>query len=177
MFRKVTLIPALCALALSGAALGQPVTPPAESKPVARSEVPVQARMAMHVSALVAENLKPLVPDDRQRGVLFLRMLMLAKQEALAHSCEAFTLDQKRHADVMLRAAGEVFRAQGQDQDAQAAQAVLNRMLRDYNTLLGGELAQFAYDPEGYCKAGEDLYQALSEYAEENSPLALKLAE
>ena len=176
MFSKIALLPVLCGLALAGAAHAQSPASTADRKPVPRSEVPVQARMAMHVSALVSEDLKQLVPEDDKRGPLLLRMALVAKQEALSLSCDGYTLDQRRHADVILRATGEVVRDKGADKDAAAAQAILNQVLRRYNTLLGGELAQFAYDPSGFCTAGKEVYESLLKNPEGESLLALKTA-
>lgn len=176
MFSKIALVPALCGLALAGAVHAQSPAAPTDRKPVPRSEVPVQARMAMHVSALVSEDLKQLVPEDDKRGPLLLRLVLVAKQEALSHSCEGYTLDQRRHADVILRASGAVVRDKGADKDAAAAQAILNQVIRRYNTLLGGELAQFAYDPSGFCTAGKELYESLLKSPERDSLLVLNPA-
>ncbi len=175
MFRKISLIPALGALALAGAAQAQSFTPPSGSTPVPRAEVPVQARMGMHVSALVLEDLRQIVPDQDKLQPLFLRLALLAKQEAIGHSCAAYTLDQRRMVSVMLRTTGTVIG--DQEMDKEAAQSTLNRVLRQYNTLLGGELAQFAYEPTGYCNAGKELYESLTSYAEADSPLVLKPTE
>ncbi|MEQ5787519.1 hypothetical protein J3454_06395 [Erythrobacter sp. NFXS35] len=172
MFRKLNLIPALCAFALAGTLQAQTTTIPEGSKPVARADVPVSARMGMHVSAMVLEEIKKFVPDDDKRGALFLRMSILAKQEAAAASCAAFELDQPRMVSVMMR----TLRVLSDGTQSDLATAHLNRALRHYNTLLGGELAQFAYEPTSYCNAAGDFYNDLSEYPTEDSMLVLKLA-
>ena len=166
MFRNIKFITAICAVALSGTALAQSNQVPPGSTSVARTEVPVQARMSMHVSALVLEDLRQIVPDEDKLGPMFLRMVLLSKQEAIGASCDAYTLDQKRMVAVMFRTIGELIKDQDTDKDKDAARDTLNRVLRQYSTLLGGELAQFGYDPTGFCESGKDLYKGLSEYPE-----------
>lgn len=74
-----------------------------------------------------------------------------------------------------LRAIGAAIKEEGME--AEAVQAKLNRVLRQYHTLLGGELAQFADDPTGYCNAGKEIYESLAKGTDAGSLLALKLAE
>jgi len=169
MLRKLHLIPALCALVLAAATQAQ-TTVPEGSKPVPRADVPVQARMSMHVGALVLEDLKQYVTDDEKLGALYLRMLLLAKQEAIAASCAGYDLDKDRRVTLMLR----TMRPLAEGMENGVASANLQRGLRQYNTLLGGELAQFAYEPTGYCNAAEDLVKELGEYPEAESMLVLK---
>ncbi len=175
MFRNFRMIPALGALALAVAGTAPAVAqtaPPEGSKPVARADVPVSARMGMHVSALVLEDLKQYVTDDEKLGAMFLRMVILAKQEAIGASCAAYELDKDRMAVLILRTMQPL--SEGVEKDV--AISHLQRALRQYNTLLGGELAVFAYDPAGYCAAGKTLFAELGEYPEADSMLALKPA-
>lgn len=172
MFRKLNLIPALCALAFAGALQAQTATPSEGNRPVARSEVPVQARMSMHVGALVLEDLKQFVTDDEALGKMFLRMVILSKQEAIGIICAAYDLDQKRMVTLMFRTMRPL--SEGVEKDL--ATSHLQRALRQYNTLLGSELAQFAYEPTGYCDAAKDLYTDLGEYSDADTMLALKPA-
>lgn len=173
MFRKITFLPTLGALVLatSGTAplLAQPAAPEG-SKPVARADVPVSARMGMHVGALVMEDLRQFVTDDKTLGSLYLRMLILAKQEAIGASCAAYELDQKRMVAMMMR----TMRPLSEGVEPDVATSHLQRALRQYNTLLGGELAVFAYDPGAYCDAGKTLFKELGEYSEADSMLVLK---
>lgn len=175
MFRNFNLIPALGALALAvaGTTTAQAQGAPSESsKPVARADVPVSARMGMHVSALVLEDLKQYVTDDQKLGQMFLRMVILAKQEAIGASCAAYELDKQRMVALMMRTMRPL--SEGVEKDV--ATSHLQRALRQYNTLLGGELAVFAYDPASYCEAGKTLFAELGEYPEAESILALKPA-
>ena len=172
MLRNPFLITAACALTLSAAAQAQNAATSVPTQPVARAEVPVQARMHMHVSAMVLEDLKQFVTDDGALGPMFLRMVILSKQEAIGKSCAAYDLDERRMVGLMLRTLAPLI--EGAEKDV--ASSNLQRALRQYNTLLGSELAQFAYEPTGYCDAAEDLVKDLSEYSEADSVLALKPA-
>lgn len=173
MFSKLYLIPALCAVALAFAgatpAQAQTATPQANT-PVARKDVPVSARMSMKVGALVMEDLRQFVTDDKTLGFIYLRMVLLAKQEAIGVSCAAYELDQKRMVAAMFRTMGPL--TQGVEKDV--AQGNLQRALRQYNTLLGGEIAVFAYDPAAYCEAGKALFKDLSEDKEAESMFVLR---
>lgn len=59
--------------------------------------------MGMHVSALVLEDLRQYVTDDEKLGAMFLRMVILAKQEAIGARCAAYELDKDRMAVLILR--------------------------------------------------------------------------
>lgn len=175
MFRKLILIPAFAALTLASGAQAQTQAPASSQTitKVERKDVPVQARMSMHVNALVLEDLKQFVTDDEKVGALFLRMVLLSKQEAIAISCDDYNLDKQRMVALMLRTIGPI----NDGVDTDTASSNLNRALRQYNTMLGGELAQFAYDPTGYCTAATVLYKDLAEYPPEQSMLAITPAE
>jgi len=161
------------ALALAGLVLAAPLAAQtASGPPASRSEVNSNGRIAMHVSALVMEDLKQFIPDEAKRSGVFMRMVLVAKQEAIGSSCAAYVVDQKRLTAVMMRAMRPI--SQGASKDV--ATANLNRALRQYHTLLGGELAQFAHDPGGFCTRARQLVAELGEYPEAQSPLVLKPA-
>lgn len=162
------LAPVLAALALAVPAAAQTASGP----PAARSDVPPNGRIAMHVSALVLEDLKQFIPDETRRSAVFMRMVLVAKQEAIGASCVAYAVDQKRLTAVMMRTMRPI--SEGASKDVAAANQ--GRALRQYHTLLGGELAQFAYDPTGYCARAGDLVAELGTYPEAQSPLVLKPA-
>lgn len=167
----------ICVLAPAVAALAMALALPAAAQtsggpPAARSEVPPNGRIAMHVSAMVLEDLKQFIPDETRRGAVFMRMVLIAKQEAIGASCASYRLDQKRMATVMMRTMRPI--SEGASKDV--ATANLNRALRQYHTLLGGELAQFAHDPNAYCARAGELVSELSAYPEAQSPLVLQPA-
>jgi len=168
MLRHRVLAPVLAALALATA--GQAQT--ASSPPAARSEVSPNGRIAMHVGALVMEDLRQFIPDEATRGAIYMRMLLLAKQEAIGASCAAYTLDQQRMTATMIRTMRPI--SEGVSKDVGTAN--LGRALRQYHTLLGGELAQFAYDPGGYCDHAGQVFEELGGFAEDRSILVLKRA-
>jgi hypothetical protein len=171
MLRNILIASAGAALALASAAAAQTASRPEGSKPVPRSEVNVQARMSMHVNGLVVEELKALVPDEKTRAQMVLRMMLVAKQEAIGHSCASYEVDQRRMANVMLRT---VRPATEPASDASKKVANLNEVLRKYNILLGAELSQFGYDPSGYCDYAKTLVKDLEEYSESDTILVLK---
>jgi hypothetical protein len=174
MLRNHTLIPALIALGLAGAATAAqspeppaPATPPA--KLVNRAEAAPQTRMSVHVNGIVLEELRSLVPDEAKLGPLFLRMVLVAKQEAIGASCDAYTVDQKRMVAVML---GTIAPAvEGLDKDK--TQSTINALVRQYHTMLGGELAAAGFDQAGYCTAGKELFDQISGNVEKDKILVL----
>lgn len=177
MFRKSDLVPVLGAIAFAigaaspAVALAQDAAS-GETKPVARADVPVTARMGMHVSALVLEDLRQFVTDEQKLGPMFLRLVLLAKQEAIGTNCTAFDLDKQQLLTLMKRTVQPL--SEGVEKDVATSQ--LHRALRQYNTLLGGELAVFAYDPDGYCDAAAVLFKELGEDGGADSMLAIKPA-
>ncbi|MCU0946963.1 MAG: hypothetical protein MUF47_01745 [Porphyrobacter sp.] len=171
MLRNPFLAPAL-ALAAVLAAVSQASAQPVSGPPAARSELNASGRIAAHVSALVLEDLKQFMPDETRRNSVFLRMVLLAKQEAIGASCAAYVVDSKRLAAVLMRTMRPVSEGAAKD----VATANQARALRQYHTLLGGELAQFAADPVAYCASGKELVADLSAYPDAQSPLVLKPA-
>lgn len=166
MLRNSRLAPVLAALALAFPAAAQTTSGP----PAVRGDVSPNGRIAMHVNALVLEDLKQFIPDEAKRSGVFMRMVLTAKQEAIGASCAGYAIDQKRLAAVMMRTMRPI--SEGVSKDVSTAN--LNRALRQYHTLLGGELAQFAYDPNAYCAHAKTVLTELSEYPEAQSPLVLK---
>lgn len=168
MLRTSFIAAVLAAAALALPAAAQTTGGP----PAARSDVSPNGRIAMHVNAMVLEDLKQFIPDEAKRSGVFMRMVLIAKQEAIGASCAAYTIDQQRMAAVMMRTMRPI--SEGASKDVSTAN--LNRALRQYHTLLGGELAQFAYEPTSYCARAKDLVADLGEYPEAQSPLVLRPA-
>lgn len=175
MFRKLSLVPALMALGLACPAAAQTAepapaaTPAPAGTPVSSSEAPVQIRMSVHVNGHVLEDLRTVITDDKTLGPLLLRMVLISKQEAVGASCPDYSVDRKRMVSVML---GTIAPAtEGLDPDR--TQTTMNQILRHYHTMLGGALAQYAYDPDGFCAAGKDLYDRLVEDADGDKVLVL----
>lgn len=160
MFRKLTLIPALVALGFAlpvAAQSADPASAAPQGKPISREDAAMQTRMSVHVNGTVLADLKPMVADEQKLGALFLRMVLLSKQEAVGASCAAYSLDKQRMVAAMLGTIVPVTEGLEKDQ----AQATINQVLRHYHTMLGGQLAQYAYNPDSFCGAGKDLYDSL----------------
>ncbi|MFN3989940.1 MAG: hypothetical protein ACK4IS_06755 [Erythrobacter sp.] len=171
MLRKLLVAAALGTTAIATGALAQATLRPEGSKPVARAEVSAEARAAMHVNARVLEDLTQLVPDEETRAKMMLRMVILAKQEAIAGSCAGHDLDQQRMFTLMYRTTMPLLDHKT-PKDARTAN--LDRALRQYNTLLGSELAQFSFNPREYCDYARTLMEDLSGYSEAETMLVLK---
>jgi hypothetical protein len=171
MLRKFIIAAALGMAAMATGALAQTTARPEGSKPVARAEVSPQARAAMHVSARVLEDLKQFVPDDDVRAKMLLRMVILAKQESIASSCAGYDLDQQRMFTMVYRTTMPLL---GEKTPKDVRTANLNRALRQYNTLLGSELAQFSFNPKEYCDYAVTLMEDLSGYSEAETMLVMK---
>ncbi len=171
MLRKFLVSAALGTATIANSALAQTTARPEGGKPVARAEVSAQARAAMHVNARVLDDLKQFVPDEETRAKMLLRMVILAKQEAIATSCAGYGLDQQRMFTMMLRTTMPLL-DEKTPKDVRTAN--LNRALRQYNTLLGGELAQFSFNPNEYCDYAKTLMDDLGGYSEADTILVLK---
>lgn len=167
-----TLFPAslLAALILAAPAQAQPGAAPQGSAPIARTEVAANGRVTMHVNGVVLADLAQFVPDEAKRATLALRLVLLAKQEAIGTSCAAFAIDQPRLAATMMRTMQPLSDGVSKDR----ADAHLNRALRQYHTLLGSELAQYSYDPSAYCAYAPQAYDDLASDPADQSLLVLK---
>lgn len=176
MYRTLIVIPALVALALACPAAAQTAAPPADGaagtpnvKKIGRNDVSVSTRIGVEVNGHALEALRPVVTDESKLGPLFLRMVLIARQEAVGARCAAYSVDPKRQVAVMLGAIAPA--VEGLEMDA--AQTTTSQILRHYHTMLGGAIAQYAVDPDGFCAAGEELYKRLSGEAESEQTLIL----
>lgn len=162
---------AACTIGLGAAAQAQNADP-AGSKLVARNEVPVNGRMAMHVHSYALKELETVVTDRDVVQPMFLRLILIAKQEATAISCEGFEKDDKRMLPAMWRTLQPVI----QGAEPGVPNARLNTALRAYNIMMGGELAIFAQDPDGYCDYGKKVVDEIGMSEDEKSLLVITQA-
>lgn len=163
---------ALASVLVMGGLMTSAAAQTANGKPAARSDISPNGRMAMHVNGIVLEDIKQFIPDDAARSGIFMRMVLLAKQEAIGASCADYTVDQKRLTAVMMRTMRPISDNAAKD----VATANLGRALRQYHTLLGSELAQFAYDPSAFCANAKTVVAELGTDPEPQSVLVLKPA-
>jgi hypothetical protein len=172
MHRTLTLIPALVALVLACPVAAQSAEAPANAsatRKISRAETTLSTRIAVAVNGHVLEDLKPVITDQAKLGPLFMRMVLVAKQEAVGANCAAYSVDRKQQVATMLGSIAPAL--EGLEQDK--AQSTINQVLRHYHTMLGGALAQHAADPDGFCAAGKDLYERLSADADGDKVLIL----
>lgn len=142
----------------------------ADDGPVDHASLSRQARMAMDVSSYAASTyFAGLTGDEFKDAQVALRFMMVAKQKALAASCDGFSIDSARYTSVLnrLMAPFEGLVKKGQNN------LVVDRLMFGYGTLFGGELALAAYDPVGFCANGTELRNAFSKNAVENKFLVL----
>lgn len=165
---KTTLLIPLCGLAMAGAAFAQ------EGEPVDRASLSPKDRMAMDVTSYVAAtyftNLTEVEFDDAQ---VLLRLMMIAKQNALAVTCDGFELNSEQYTAVL----NDVLAPFQELVDEGQNNLVTDRVMFGYGTLFGGELALASYDPAGYCAFGVELRQEFSENDDSARFLVLAPAE
>lgn len=165
--RTLLLYP-LCGLAMAGAALAE------EGDSVDRASLSPQDRMSMDVGSYVFSTyLSGLIQDEFEAARLLLRLMMLAKQNALAATCEGFELDSARYTavlnDIMAPFQGLV--------DEGNNNLVVDRVMFGYGALFGGQLALASNDPDGFCAYGTELRKEFAEQDSEGNFLVLAPAE
>jgi hypothetical protein len=146
---RVSAIIAISIFAAVPAAASEPV-----GTPVDRASVGAEGKMGIQVANYAMDSLQGIVPQPK-----IFRLMLLAKQKALASSCEEFTIDDEKYKAAMAVALEDVTRLVSPS-DANPA---LRKVLFGYGTLLGGELAIAAYNPASYCAAGRDLRAEMAE--------------
>ena len=98
------------------------------------------------------EELKQYVTDDEKLGALLpADAVSWPSQEAIAASSASYDLDKDRRVTLMATAPCARL-AEGMGKWRGEREPPARACGSQYNTLLGGELAQFAYEPTGYCK-------------------------
>lgn len=165
MTLRRSLILAACGLAVAGAASAQDGD---------MANYSPKEQMALAVMTHVSENnLTGLLDDEFAEAQMLLRLSLIAKQFALAETCEGFELEGDLYTsvlnDVMSPFAGLV--EEGQNN------LVVDRAMFGYATLLGGELTLAAFDPDAFCAFGTELRAEFTESDTDGKVLVLAPAE
>lgn len=147
--KRVSALIAISLLAAAPAVASEPT-----GAPVDKASVGPEGKMGIQVANYAMDSLQGIVPQPK-----IFRLMLLAKQKALAAACDEFTLDDDKYKAAMAVALEDVTRLVSPS-DANPA---LRKVLFGYGTLLGGELAIAAYNPASYCAAGRDLRTELAE--------------
>lgn len=142
-------IPLLC---LAGAAVAQ------SGDPVARGDLSPIDRMNMAVGTHVFETLTSM--DMIEPGDI-LRLAIVAEQKAIALTCDGYEVDEGRFSAVMAEAIGSLIDTESSEGGAITLPFMI--AYSGYATLLGGNLAVAAYDPDAMCALGAVLREELSE--------------
>lgn len=145
-----TSILAVATLLVAPAAAGAQET----GKPVDRASVGPEGKMGLQVTNYAFKVLEGTVPPGKT-----LRLMIIAKQRAIATACEEFDIDESRYQAAMTVALEDVAKL-AKDGEANPA---LRKTLFAYGTMLGGELAISAYNPDKYCAYGKELRAELAE--------------
>ncbi|MFN4239610.1 MAG: hypothetical protein ACK4E5_03095 [Erythrobacter cryptus] len=171
MLRKIFLLTAACTL-LFGQNVAAQNAAGQTATLVRRSETPVSARMGMHVHSYALKELEAAVPARDVMQPLFLRLVLLAKQEATAISCEGFEKDR----DLMIRAMFRTLKPVLEGAEAGKPNSQADAVMRAYHIMMGGELAIFAQDPDGFCEYSQKLVEELGKSEDEKSLLVITQA-
>jgi hypothetical protein len=127
--------------------------------PVDRASVGPEGKMGIQVANYTIDSLQDILPQPK-----IFRLMLLAKQKALATACDEFTIEEEKYRAAMAVALEDVTKLTAES-DANPA---LRKVLFGYGILLGGELAISAYNPASYCAAGHDLRAELAEDSGKN---------
>ena len=103
MLRNFAIAPVITALALA-AGVAPAAAQTTNGPPAARSQVPPNGRIAMHVSALVMEDLKQFIPDDWQS--LLSNYLQSNDWRSLS---KKFAIEYQQHRDAIRPDRGKEF--------------------------------------------------------------------
>lgn len=125
-----------------------------EGTPVDRAAVGPEGKMGLQVTNYAFQTLKDVVPPQKT-----LRLLLIAKQRALATTCAEFDVDNDRFTSAMAVALEDVTKLTKPNE----ANLALRTTLFAYGTMVGGELAISAYNPDSYCANGRELRDELKE--------------
>lgn len=150
------LIPAICMALMTyeaDAETGAPVDL-ASASPEARMNMAVTA----HVFDYFVEFEGLLEVED------IFRLSLIAKMKALSMTCEGFDIDSVRYSAALGGVMGPLYRmSHAGDQPQPSDNILVTIAMSGYSMLVGGNLAVAAYNPEGFCKAGEVLRAELIE--------------
>lgn len=147
--KPVSAIIAISLLSAAPVAASEPT-----GAPVDRASVGPEGKMGIQVANYAIESLQGILPQPK-----IVRLMLLAKQKALATACEEFTIDDAKYSAAMTVALEDVIGLVNEGE----ANLALRKVLFGYGTLLGGELAISAYNPKSYCAAGHDLRAEIAE--------------
>lgn len=151
---KISRFPAIALVA--SMALGAPSF--AQSgDPIAKSDVPPGKRIAMEVFTYAFEIMGDLIEPNMK-----LRMLFVAKQKAAAMTCDGFEVDDARMTTVMNTALAKLAALTEEGQN----NLPLDVAMHAYGVMLGGELAQAAYDRAAYCAFAQELREEFKDDTE-----------
>lgn len=165
MIFKNSLFIAACSFAMASTVSAQDST----TTPYSPKE-----QMAIAVMKHVAENnLEGLIEGDFEEAQLLLRLSLLAKQFAIAETCDGFELDNDRYVSVLN---DTISPFSGLVEEGQN-NLVTDRVMFGYGTLLGGELALASFDPDAFCAFGAQMRDEFGENDAEGKILVLAPAQ
>jgi hypothetical protein len=150
------LAPAICLALMTAGASAQ------TGEPVERASLSSEARMNMAVTAHVFDYFAGYEGLLETQDVFVLSLV--AKMKAVALVCEGFDLDPMRYTAVLGEIIGPLFlMSRGADPDHPSANLLVTIAMSGYSISVGGNLAVAAYNPDGFCAAGEEMRAQLAE--------------
>jgi hypothetical protein len=114
----------------------------------------VQQQMDKAASTDATENMLRLLPPGE-----VLRVLVVARQYAMASSCEGYEVDEEKFRAIMNDVVSKLAPLAEEGQN----NLPIDSVMAGYYTVLGGQLAIAAYDPEAYCAAAAQVRAALGD--------------
>jgi len=145
-----TLAPAICMALMTTAATAQTGAPVdlASASPEARMNMAVTA----HVFDYFVEFEGLLEVDD------VFQLSLISKMKALSMTCEGFDIDRERYTAAIGGVMGPLYRMSHAGAQPHPSDNILVTIaMSGYSMLVGGNLAVAAYNPDGFCAAGEEL--------------------
>lgn len=140
----------LCLFLLAGWATAQ------TGESVGRADLSPEARMNMAVSTYVFDSLGSY--KDLMEPTDILKLAMIAKFKAIALTCEGFEIDEARYTAAMQGLVGRLMTpSPGETGGRPTVNLPFTIAMSGYSTLLGGNLAVAAYDPDAMCALGARL--------------------
>jgi hypothetical protein len=128
-----------------------------DNTPVPHGDVAPERRMAMQVNSKAFRMVENLLEPH-----MTLRLALVARQKAIAATCDGYDVDDARFSEVMAKALEKLSALTEEGQN----NLPFDIALHAYFTMFGGELAIAAYDPARYCSEAEALRTELAEDAE-----------
>jgi len=151
-----TLAPVMCMALMTTAATAQTGTP------VDLASASPEARMNMAVTAHVFDYFVEFEGLLEVADVFSLSLI--AKMKALSMTCEGFDLDRVRYTAAIGDVIGPLYRISADgEQPMHSGNPLVTIAMSGYSMLVGGNLAVAAYNPDGFCAAGEELRAHLIE--------------